>query len=181
MIINARDFNENIIAALKETPRKRGNQGTKARPIYKDAVCAFDIETTHINSLDSNVIYIWQFQLDDALTIVGRTWSEFIDFVERVNGVMGDNVFLCVFIHNASYEFQFMRSLFSIPADNVFVVKSRRILKFIIGHFEFRCSYLQTNLSLAALTKKFNVEHKKLSGSDFDYSKTRYSDTPLPI
>ena len=57
MIIKARDFNENIIAALEDMPRKRGNQGTKARPVYKDAVCAFDIETSYISDLDTNVLY----------------------------------------------------------------------------------------------------------------------------
>lgn len=179
MIIKARDFNVNIIAALNDMPRKRGNQGTKARPVYKDAVCAFDIETSYIPDLDTNVLYIWQFQLDEAVTIIGRMWAEFIDFVERVNSVLKDNVLLCVFIHNASYEFQFIRSLFSIPPEDVFVIKSRRILKFTIGHFEFRCSYLQSNLSLAAFTEKFDVKHKKLDGTEFDYSKTRYPDTPL--
>ena len=45
--------------------------------------------------------------------------------------------------------------------------------------FEFRCSYLQTNMSLDMFTKQMNVEHQKLSGYKFDYSKARYPWTDL--
>ena len=44
--------------------------------------------------------------------------------------------------------------------------------------FEFRCSYIQTNLSLAALTKQTGVK-RKLSGQKFDYNKIRYPWTVL--
>lgn len=179
MIIKACDFNPNIIAALPVQARNSGNQGTKKRREYKDAVCAFDIETTYIKELDRSVLYIWQFQFDEALTIIGRTWREFLDFYNGVNALLKTNEFIVVYIHNLSYEFQFMRSLFDIQPEDVFVVKSRRILKWTQEHFEFRCSYLQTNLSLSAFTHKFAVKHEKLSGVEFDYSKRRYSDTPL--
>lgn len=179
MIISVKDFDFNIVAALPDLPRKRGNQGTKARPIYKDAVCAFDTETSYMKALDAACLYIWQFQLDEALTVVGRTWREYLDFVDGINAALGENVYLVVYVHNLSYEWQFMRSLFSILPEDVFVVKSRRVLRWRCGHIEYRCSYLQTNMSLDAFTKKFHVKHGKLSGADFDYSKTRFSDTVL--
>lgn len=178
-IIQANDFNEDIIAAIDIQPRKSGNQRTRARVMYKDIVCAFDIETTYIKELGRSVLYIWQFQLDEMLTIVGRTWKEFIDFYNRINVSITDGAKIVTYIHNASYEFQFLRSLFDIAPDEVMVIKSRRILKFTVGCFEFRCSYLQSNLSLSAFTKKFNVAYQKLSGDEFDYTKQRYSDTPL--
>ena len=179
MIISVKEFDFNIVAALPDLARKRGNQGTKARPIYKDAVCAFDTETSYIKALDAACLYIWQFQIDEALTVVGRTWREYLDFVEGINAVLSDNVYLVVYVHNLSYEFQFMRSLFSILPDEVFVVKSRRVLRWRCSHIEYRCSYLQTNMSLDAFTKKFHVKHGKLSGVEFDYKKTRFSDTTL--
>lgn len=179
MIIKACDFNENVIASLPIQARAAGNQRTKKRRAYKDAVCAIDTETTYIQSMDRAILYIWQLQIDEAMTIIGRTWKEFLDLYERINAVMKDGEYLVCFCHNLSYEFQFMRSLFSIIPDDVFVVKSRRILRWTQGHFEFRCSYLQTNLSLKAFTHKFAVKHEKLSGEEFDYSKTRYPDTPL--
>ena len=179
MIINVKEFNYNIVAALPDLPRKAGNQGTRARSVYKDAVCAFDTETSYIKELDAQCLYIWQFQLDEALTIIGRTWEEFIQFADGIKSALPKNTYLVTYIHNLSYEFQFMRSLFNIAPDDVFVVKSRRILKWICGGFEFRCSYLQSNMNLAAFTEKFNVKHKKLSGAEFDYSKVRYPDTEL--
>ena len=44
--------------------------------------------------------------------------------------------------------------------------------------FEFRCSYIQTNLSLLALTKQAGVE-VKLSGQKYNYSKIRFPWTEL--
>lgn len=179
MILNVANFDYNIIGALPDLPRHAGNQGTRARVVYKDAVCAFDIETSYLKDIDSAVLYIWQFQLDEALTVIGRTWEEFLKFHAGVSKALNDNTFIVVYVHNLSYEWQFMRSLFSVSPDDVFVVKSRRVLRWRVGRFEFRCSYLQTNLSLDAFTKKFHVKHQKLSGADFDYSKIRYPDTPL--
>lgn len=179
MIIRSEEFNENIIASIPVQKRRAGNQRTRARRQYKDAVCAFDIETTYISELDRAVLYIWQFQLDEYITIIGRTWREFIEFYNRINEALASEEYIVVYIHNLSYEFQFMRSLFDIVPDDVFVVKSRRILKWTQGHFEFRCSYLQTNLSLSAFTKKFHVKHQKLSGDEFNYEKRRFPDTPL--
>ena len=179
MIINVKEFNYDIVAALPDLPRKAGNQGTRARRVYKDVVCAFDTETSYIKELDSQCLYIWQFQLDEALTVIGRTWKEFLQFAEGVNAALPDDVYLVTYVHNLSYEFQFMRSLFNIEPDDVFVVKSRRVLKWLCGRFEFRCSYLQSNMNLNAFTKKFNVKHQKLSGVEFDYKKVRYPDTKL--
>ena len=179
MIIESSKFDANIIASIPVQKRRAGNQRTRARRQYKDAVFAFDIETTYISELDRSVLYIWQFQIDEYMTIIGRTWREFIDFYNRINSVLEKDVFIVVYIHNLSYEFQFMRSLFEIDSEEVFVVKSRRILKWTQEHFEFRCSYLQTNMALAAFTKKFNVKHQKLSGEEFNYEKRRFPDTPL--
>lgn len=179
MIINVKEFNYDIVAALPDLPRKAGNQGTRARRVYKDVVCAFDTETSYIKEADAQCLYIWQFQLDEALTIIGRTWKEFMQFAEGINAALPDGVYLVTYIHNLSYEFQFMRSLFTIAPDDVFVVKSRRVLKWLCGRFEFRCSYLQSNMNLNAFTKKFNVKHQKLSGDEFDYKKVRYPDTEL--
>ena len=179
MIIKVEDFNYDIVAAFPDLPRKAGNQGTRARPIYKDAVCAFDIETTYISELDISILYIWQFQIDEACTVIGRTWETFIEFINGVSARLPDNTYLVTYIHNASYEWQFIRSLFSIPPEDVFVIKSRRVLKFILKSFEFRCSYLQSNMSLNAFTKKFHVKHQKLSGEEFNYNLRRFSDTEL--
>ena len=44
--------------------------------------------------------------------------------------------------------------------------------------FEFRCSYIHSNMNLDTYTKKMGVKHKKLTGT-FDYEKIRYTWTEL--
>ena len=48
----------------------------------------------------------------------------------------------------------------------------------MFGCFEFRCAYIQSNLSLKALTEQTGVP-QKLSGQKFDYSKVRFPWTQL--
>lgn len=180
MIIKACDFDFAIVRNAETQPRKKGNQGTKKRREYKDLVCAFDTETSYIEELDENIIYVWQFQVDEYYTVIGRTVAELKQFFISLDNAMHDNQFLVVYVHNLSYDWQFIRCLFDIQPDSVFAVKSRKVLKCdILGHIELRCSYLHCNMSLDAYTNKFNVKHKKLSGAKFDYSKVRYPDTPL--
>ena len=45
--------------------------------------------------------------------------------------------------------------------------------------YEFRCSYLHSNMSLEVFLEKMGVEDLKQSGEEFDYSKIRYPWTPL--
>ena len=180
-IVHVEDFDFNILAALPDLPRGSGNQRTRQKlRYYKAAVCAFDTETSYIEQIDRQTLYIWQFQIDEALTVIGRTWSAFLTFWQTACDILEEqDKYIVVYVHNLSYEFQFMRSLFHVDPDDLFCVKSRRVLRWICGRFEFRCSYLQTNMSLDAFTHKFGVKHSKLSGEEFDYKKVRYSDTPL--
>jgi hypothetical protein len=82
---------------------------------------------------------------------------------------------MVVFVHNLSYEFQFLKSI--IPVDEVFAMDKRKILYFRSGKLEFRCSYLLTNQSLSRFLKSMKVKDQKLT--DFDYSKQRYPWTAM--
>ena len=162
----------------------RSNRGTKKKKGYKNCMCAFDIETTRITEIEQSIMYIWQFSilfLDDLHidTIIGRTWSEFELHLSQLQ--KDDNeAYYMIFVHNLSYEFQFLRGIYTFSPEEVFAVKSRKILKCeMYSRFEFRCSYLQTNMGLDSFTKKMKVEHTKLSGEKFDYSKKRYPWTEL--
>lgn len=162
----------------------RSNRGTKKKKGYKNCMCAFDIETTRITEIEQSIMYIWQFSilfLDDNHidTIIGRTWSEFELHLSQLQ--QDDNeAYYMIFVHNLSYEFQFIRGIYTFSPEEVFAVKSRKILKCeMYSRFEFRCSYLQTNMSLDSFTKKMKVEHTKLSGEKFDYTKKRYPWTKL--
>lgn len=176
MLIKWTDFDYNIIYKAKRQPRPSGNKhGNKAT--YKDLICAFDIETTRLADIEQSIMYIWQFQVDDYATVYGRTWPEFISFLTEVKRRLRGS-WLVVYIHNASYEFQFIKGIYSFDIDEVFCMDSRKVCKFtMFDAFEFRCSYIHSNMSLDVFLKKLGVEHKKLKG--FDYNKLRYPWTEL--
>lgn len=162
----------------------RANKGSKKAKGYKNCICAFDIETTRLDEIEQSIMYIWQFSilfLDDFSidTIIGRTWTEFQLHLEQLK--QDDNLaYYLIYVHNLSYEFQFLRGIYTFQQDEVFAIKSRKILKCEMqSRFEFRCSYLQTNMGLSTFTKKMQVEHQKLSGTDFDYNKKRFPWTHL--
>ena len=142
-----------------------------------DLVCAFDIETSTLPDIEEAIMYIWQFQIDDIVTVFGRTWEEYFFFLRKIKGEIGARL-LCIYVHNLSFEFQFLKGLYDFQPDEVFAVDSRKILKCTMWDtFEYRCSYLHSNMSLAAFTSKMGVEDAKLD--DFDYDKLRYPWTEL--
>ena len=151
----------------------------RSRYQYNAQVCAFDIETTALPEMQQSVMYIWQFAIEDYV-IIGRTWEEFKTLVKWLN-TLSNNRRTVVYVHNLSYEFQFLSGIFHFENEDVFPMENRKVLKAVLGNIEFRCSYLLTNLSLSALTKRYGVEHQKLSGEEYDYSVRRFSDSPMTM
>jgi hypothetical protein len=157
-----------------------GNPGTKKKVKYKDIISAFDIETTRIRKIEQSVMYVWAFQFDEQFTIIGRTWQEFLELCKKIVQYMGEDEYLCVFVHNLSYEFQFLRGIYQFKPEEVFALDSRKVLKLtMFDHIEMRCSYLHSNMGLNEYTHKMGAEHAKLSGEDFNYNIERYAWTPL--
>lgn len=152
---------------------KRGGRH-RNKVYYIDTVSAFDIETTNIDKYRQAVMYIWQWQINNT-TVYGRTWEEFRTFYDKLQESIKDDCLMVVYVHNLSFEFQFLKDI--IPIDSVFAMDARKILKFVSGKLEFRCSYLQSNMSLAQFLKQMNVKDQKVKG--FNYKKKRYSWTPL--
>ena len=163
--------------------RKRGNPAKKQERKYLDIITAFDIETSHHPEREESLLYIWQWQFGDFYTVYGRTWSELRLFIQRLLRVLDDHgdASLVVLVHNLSYEFQFLRGIYTFQPDEVFAVDSRRILKCTMAdkRLEFRCAMLHSNMSLKQYTKKMHVDHQKLDGDEFDYKELRFPDTPL--
>lgn len=179
MLYNYKTFPEDALFSVPIQKRKPGNQGTRKRRKYKDIVCAFDIETTRLDDKHS-IMYIWQFQFGLDNTIIGRSWKECLRFLKRLSSSCGDNEYYVIYVHNLSFEFQFLAGQYSFTNDEVFAVDSRKILKCdMFDHLEFRCSYLHSNMSLSEYLQKMGVKDQKLSGDEFDYDKMRYPWTPL--
>lgn len=180
MIYNVDTFDYVAIEQIPCQVRRRGNQGRRHNEKkYKDIIAAFDIETTNDDESCQAFMYVWQAQLNDV-TVMGRTWEEFRTFLGRIAERLKENEYIVIFVHNLSFEFQFLRGIYDFSQEEVFAMEPRKVLKCeMMEHFEFRCSYLQTNMSLAEFTHKMGVADEKLSGEDFDYSKARYPWTEL--
>lgn len=175
-VINCADFDFNIIKRFPVLSPGRGRRSKrKAGRKYLDLVCAFDIETTRLPDLEQSIMYIWQFQVDGICTVIGRTWDEYKEFISGIEAAAAADII--VFIHNASYEWQFLKSVFEFKTEDIFALDQRKVLRFKHGKIEYRCSYLQSNMSLKKFTETFGVKHAKLS--DFDYEKIRYPWTEL--
>ena len=180
MVVKCADFQPELY--FKKPPiikNRRGNPGGKKRH-YIGITTAFDIETTLLDDVCQSVMYIWQWQFGTEYTVIGRTWDEFITLQKRIKDCLPADKWLVVYVHNLSYEFQFLKGIYQFTPEEVFGVASRKVVKADMWEcFEFRCSYKLTNMSLGAFTKKMRVPHSKLSGDDFDYSVKRYPWTEL--
>lgn len=173
-MVNVNELDYNLIQ-FSPLPRRPGENG---KMVYADCVCCFDIESTRIKEREQSIMYVWQFALEE-FTVYGRTWQEFKAFLRNLKEKLGD-MHLMIFVHNLSYEFQFLSGIYHFNDYEVFCTDSRKVLKCnMFKNFEFRCSYKLTNLSLAAMAKRYNKKYLKESGEDFDYSKRRFPDTPL--
>ena len=179
MIFNIDTFDYSIIRDTPCQKRRRGNQGKREnKRKYKDLFCAFDIESTNDQELQQAYMYIWQCQIEEY-TIIGREWSEWLTFCERVCLQLQEDEYIMIYVHNLSYEFSFLKGVYGFTPEEVFCIQPRKVLKCeMMGHIEYRCSYLLTNMNLATFTKKMGVK-EKLSGADYDYSKIRYPWTEL--
>lgn len=179
MIMDAKRAKPQMFKTLKKLSRPRGNGGGKHNcPDYADCITAFDIETTNISEIEQSVMYIWQWHFAEPInhTFIGRTWQEFKDFCHVVRSGLKKDLSLVVWVHNLKYEFQFLQNAWQWEPEQIFAVKSRTPLKATHGIFEFRCSFLQTNMSLRLFLERMKVEHQKL---EMDYSETRYPWTAI--
>lgn len=151
---------------------------------YFNVECAFDIETSSV-MLDGEqkfaFMYEWTFGIKDKNFICyGRTWEEFKDLCRQLQEyfLLDSEHILVVYVHNLSYEFQFMRKYFNWL--NVFAVDERKPIKALCSYgIEFRDSYILSGYSLEKLADNL-VTHKvkKLVG-DLDYNLTRTHVTEL--
>ena len=160
-------------------------------------IYTFDIETTSYIVLEGEVLstshylnlsekdkercepgatmYIWQFGINDQV-YYGRTWAEFVSFIDRIE--QNCKLKKKIFVHNLSFEFQFLRSVFKIKS--VFSRISRKVMRCQLEDYNimFQCSLYLSGVKLADLPRIYDLPVQKLVG-DLDYSVLRTSITPL--
>lgn len=170
------DIIKSIPIARNYSKRKKSD-----KTLFRNCMCAFDIETTYLDDVEQSIMYIWQFAVMDLRNgniwyCFGRTWKQ---FTKLLDSFYHEGITVLVWVHNLSYEFQFMRHWLPFQKDKIFALKSRKVVRADIDGVQFRCSYIQTNKSLDAFTRDMGVVHQKLSGVEFDYSKKRYPWTEM--
>ena len=122
-----------------------------------------------------SLLYLWNVCIDGQL-FCGRTLDDLLDFLTALDEMLEGTFY--IYIHNASYEFQFMRNI--LDDITVFARKKRKPLKFNWRNIEFRCSYMLTRLSLDAWAREKKLPVQKLVGM-YEYSKLRTPYTPLTL
>ena len=150
---------------------------------YLNLEAGFDIETSsvEIEGKKSAFMYIWMVGVGYGKDVYyGRTWEELKVFtsklVEHFNLSQGRR--LVMYIHNLSYEFQFMRHHFE--WTDTFNLKVRKPLKVTtVDGIEFRDSFILSGYGLEKTGENL-IHHNvvKLVG-ELDYTKVRHHNTPL--
>lgn len=153
---------------------------------YIEHLMTFDIETSTIEKTDGTFegyMYHWQVCIDGYVCF-GRTWKEFLTFLRKMNRALKNydkNHKLVCYIHNFSYEFQFLYSW--IKLTEVFAIDKRKPLKAISKDFniEFRCSYLLSNMNLKKFIENTPDAHYFKGTGDLDYHKVFTPQTNLTM
>ncbi len=151
---------------------------------YINLECGFDIETTSLTLTDGTktaFMYEWTFGIHDNKHICyGRTWDEFITLCKILQQIykLSSERFLVIYVHNLSFEFQFMRKYFEWL--EVFAVDDRKPIKAVCSYgIEFRDSYILSGYSLAKTAENLQYHNiEKLKG-DLDYTLVRTYKTKL--
>lgn len=164
---------------------KKSNPLIQPTKRYIEHLMTFDIETSTIEKTDGSFegfMYHWQVCIDGYVCF-GRTWKEFLTFLRKMNRALknfDENHKLVCYIHNFSYEFQFLYSW--IKLENVFAIDKRKPLKAISKEFniEFRCSYLLSNMNLKKFIENTPNAHY-FKGGDLDYHKILTPQTNLTM
>ena len=168
-----------VIGNLDNTIYTFDIESTSYLDLYGQQVNACDYlslsEADREAAIPKGLMYIWQFSINDNV-YYGRTWEEFKKFLERLEE--NSEFKKIVFVHNLSFEFQFLRTVFSIK--KVLSRKSRKVMSAELNDFNitFRCTYYMSNCALAKLPDVFNLPVEKQVG-DLDYDKIRTPKTPL--
>lgn len=177
-MINIHDLDVKELENLKDNIKTVKNN---KKLTYYNIECSFDIETNSTYHKGEKVafMYIWAFGIAD-LKIYGRTWEEFQSLMELISVIFElekDKRILC-YIHNFSFEFQFMRKYFE--WTEVFAISERKPIKALTNlGIEFRDSYILSGFSLAKTAENLSSHSIEKMTGDLDYSLLRTKDTPL--
>ena len=146
---------------------------------YYQIPCSLDIETSSFikDGEKRATMYIGALDINHIIYFF-RTWEEMGDLFDAIHEffMLGANTRLLIYVHNLSYEFQFLRKW--INCDKVFALSEREVVYAVSGGIEFRCSYKLSGYSLENLAKIRKLPIKKLN-ENYDYKLLRTSQSEL--
>lgn len=150
---------------------------------YLNIPCGYDIETSSFyddNNEKTSIVYSHFISINGEEHLFRHT-EDFISFLDQTSdkyNLENKDKHMVIYVHNLAYEFQFIKHYLDIDPESVFAIgKKRKIVKFNTHNgFEFRCSHILTNKSLANWAKDLGM--KKMQG-DLNYELIRHPHTPL--
>lgn len=179
-------FIEEVKASMKLVNQLHSS---KKEVKYYNIPASFDIETysSYYKNRKFANMYIWQIGINGS-TIYGRTWDEFKQFLKFIKSdlLLSKTNRLILYVHNLSYEFQFIRKWIEWEKDEerkdvIFSLKERKPIYALSKYgIEFRCSYILSNYALSYIGAKLLLKYpvQKAVG-DLDYNIPRNSLTEL--
>ena len=124
-------------------------------------------------------MYEWTLGIN-GYVLIGRRWEEFMTVCEYIHKSysLDDKNILIIYVHNLSFEFQFLRKRFN--WKSVFSLDERKPIRALTDMgIEFRCSYLLSGYSLAKLAEQLTEYSVEKMVGDLDYNLVRHAETPL--
>ena len=166
---------ENLLSYLMELKYKVYKKQKRG---YINLPAAFDIEVTswYDDGDERAIMYIWMMGISDYV-FYGRSWNEWLSALHVITDFfkLGEDKKLIIYVHNLSYEFQFIRK--HLTWERILATDVRKPIECCSDTgIIFRCSYMLSGESLDAVGRKIGVEKKS---GQLDYSLIRHSQTPL--
>lgn len=118
------------------------------------------------NCVPLSLVYIWQFGVND-IVFYGRYLDDFSILLNELRECVVNPT---IWVHNLSYEFQFLLNITDI--NEVFARKPHKPMYVDIEGIRFRCSYFLTRLSLANWGKEVGIVEKAVGKLDYSLIRT---------
>lgn len=152
--------------------------------LRRDKFWTFDIETTTVitDIVKKKPVrqgFIWSGQFYDGTDYIQVRSLQ--DVIKRLQIIADENkdespYKIVVFVHNLSYEFQFIKDFFNFT--KILCTDKRKIIAAETDQIVFRCSYFLSNMSLEKFMQ-FEGVPEEYQKSNMDYLKIRYPWTEL--
>lgn len=166
---------ENRWTDLFKAPNRKIQKNSRYSKTYNDNnIFTFDTETTSIIQDDKKYSFVYIATMCiNGYTLFCRNLDDFKKFLDMYDDERAYNV---IYVHNLSFDFTFLQNV--IEFDSVFARTAHKPIFARYKHWEFRCSYFLSQMSLANVGKYYDLPHAKIIDG-LDYRKRRHSKTEL--